>query len=108
MVGPTAEIVASYIVWDSNPVMLTADEAVRAQDGRDIAPSRREAEEFLRVELAAGPRSADEIEKAAKAAGVAMKTVKRAKASLKIRSYKSSLSGGWLWSLPGVPIEEGH
>lgn len=57
-----------------------------------------EAEDFLRDELAPGPKPAAEVLKAARAAGVSERTLRDAKASLKVASVKQS--GGWAWKLP--------
>jgi hypothetical protein len=61
---------------------------------------RDEAEAFLRVELAGGPRPAKDIERAARDAGISSTTLRRARAALGITSHKSGFSGGWEWTLP--------
>jgi putative DNA primase/helicase len=68
----------------------------------------KEAMEFLRDELAAGPQSAQAIKKAAASAGVSWATIRRAKDELKIRSVKGGLQDGWLWELPKVLNEGGQ
>jgi AAA domain len=94
----TKGIVASHIVWDSGPVTITANEALASSRGD--TPAMNEAKDFLRDELADGPRSAQDLKKAAKAAGISWSTVRRAQAHLKIKPTKIGLEGGWQWKLP--------
>ena len=94
----TGGIIASHIVWDAAPVTMTADEAVRTQESSHVA--LREAKDFLREELAEGPRQSTELKKAAAAAGLSWGTVRRAQEALRIKPRKSGLTDGWQWSLP--------
>ena len=59
-----------------------------------------DAESFLFTALAQGPLPATAIESLAKQQGISPRTLKRAKERLKVRSLKSSMPGGWEWSLP--------
>ena len=43
---------------------------------------------------------AEEIQSAAKGAGLAWRTVQRAKKKLQIKPNKNGLDGGWAWTLP--------
>ena len=95
------DILTSYVCWDSQPVTTTADEAIAASNNEGQT-AMKEAMEFLRDELAAGPQSAQAIKKAAASAGVSWATIRRAKDDLKIRSVKGGLQDGWLWELPKV------
>jgi hypothetical protein len=94
----TKDIVASHVAWDTRPVTVTANEALRASgdDGRVT----NEAKEFLRTELADGPRPATDLKKAARDAGLSWGTVQRAQQRLGIKPRKISLEGGWEWALP--------
>jgi hypothetical protein len=56
-----------------------------------------EAEDFLREILAGGPMPANEIEDAARAQGIALKTLRRAKKQLQIGSAKKGMKAGWVW-----------
>src|SRR4029077_5284727 len=69
----------SYVVWDSEPVNMTANEAMAASATEDYS-ALDEAQEFLRDELRAGPVEADIIRSQAKKAGIADRTLKRARA----------------------------
>jgi putative DNA primase/helicase len=93
------EILASHVIWDSAPVTTTADEAVAAASNQG-ATAMREAVEFLREELSTEARPAQDIRKAANSAGIAWRTVERAKAELGVKSSKSGLHEGWVWELP--------
>lgn len=68
------------------------------------APEERsqldEAIEFLRDLLQVGPVEAAEVPRRARAAGVAERTLNRAKERLGVRSEKSSARGKWVWVLP--------
>jgi hypothetical protein len=88
-------IVASAIVWDSEPVSMTADE-------------------FLKEELKDGPVKATDLEKQARENGFLRvnlpisdsKPFRLAKERLRIQSKKDSLKGGSIWYLPNVPKEK--
>jgi hypothetical protein len=64
-----------------------------------------EAADFLRDALAAGPRNAETLLKEAKAAGIAEKTLRRAKGALKVESRKVDFEGGWSWLLPKMATD---
>jgi putative DNA primase/helicase len=94
------DIVASYIEWDHKPVVTTADQALAALSAATSQYALNEAVEFLKVELANGPRPSKDVLKAADSTAVARKTLYRAKERLKVKSSKTGLMGGWEWSLP--------
>ncbi|MEQ8847238.1 AAA family ATPase [Botrimarina sp.] len=81
------------LVWESEPVFVSADELDEADD-----TPRDEAERWLRGKLSDGPAKAAGILKAAKADGISERTLRRAKKSLFIASDR--VGGEWLWSLP--------
>jgi hypothetical protein len=78
--------------YDANG--LAAD-AASPQDKSELD----EAKEFLRDELADGPMWAKQVFKNARDANVAEKTLRRAKAVLRVKSEKIGTEG-WSWSLP--------
>jgi putative DNA primase/helicase len=94
------------IAWRPEPVDITADDALAAERAafqtQTDAPERREAEEFLKEVLAEGPVLAGKVEAAAKAAGVARRTLHRAKERLGVTSLKDGFGqkARWLWKLP--------
>ena len=62
-----------------------------------------EATEFLRAELAAGPRPAKAMKREAKDAGIKTETLKRAKKRLGVKSEREggvAAQGAWVWRLP--------
>jgi hypothetical protein len=59
-----------------------------------------EAVDWLRALLANGPAGSKEIRSDAKQAGIAWRTIERAKTRLGVKASKASFSGGWRWSLP--------
>jgi hypothetical protein len=85
------------------PVDLTADELCATVEPVSKRPRER-AIEWLRNELAGGPRKAAELIAAAAKAGIAEKTLLRAKKDLDIRSEQVGKAGSteWLWSDPSV------
>jgi putative DNA primase/helicase len=93
-------IVASYIAFDSTPVTVSADEAMRAsEDGGDRAAAG-EAEDFLLDKLSAGPIPSKEAEEHARAIGIAPRTLRRARKKLGVIAEKGGLKEGWTWRLP--------
>jgi hypothetical protein len=73
-----------------------------------VTPEERsaleEAVDVLREILQDGPVESNEVRRQAQAAGIADRTVWRAKAALGVRSKKGRGGrGGWVWSLPGEP-----
>jgi RecA-family ATPase len=99
---PGQGIVASYVVWDGQPVTVSADEALRATDaqGGSDHTAATEAEDFLREFLAGGPAPAKDGEEHARAIGIAPRTLKRARKKLGVVAEKGGLREGWTWRLP--------
>jgi putative DNA primase/helicase len=58
------------------------------------------AMEWLRSALAAGSRPSVEIQTSAKAGGISMATLRRAKDELGVKSQKAAMDDGWDWALP--------
>jgi hypothetical protein len=94
------EIKAPYVVWGGEYVKISANEAMEAEACGGRA-ERREAKEWLRERLAAGPVEQKGLEAEAVACGIAMKTLRRAKKDLGVVSAKGKgLDGAWCWELP--------
>jgi hypothetical protein len=98
--GPGKDIVASCVDWEPDPVTITANEALAAETGSNGPSPCQEAEAFLRELLADGALPQKQVKADSHAAGLSWATVRRAKARLKIKPYKSGMDGGWLWGLP--------
>jgi hypothetical protein len=93
-------IFAPHILWEDNHVDVTASEAMAATKS---PAARDEAKKFLTDILANGPVHKTEIEEAAKANGIAERTLFRAKSELSIIAEKNGQNGQWQWRLPEAP-----
>ena len=98
------DILTSEIVWETDPVKITANEALAAMDeGFEGKTAKTEAVEFLQDILAAGPMKVAEINQQAREAGISSKALRSARESLGIKTEKSGMQGGWIWALPKMP-----
>jgi hypothetical protein len=68
-------------------------------DGTGHDTARDKASEWLQAFLADGPRTATEVERAARAAGLSWVTVRRAKKNAGAESCKQAFGGVWFWQL---------
>jgi hypothetical protein len=82
---------------------ITANQMNAAPDDEGERDRRTEAKSFLLDLLRAGPVPTTQVKKEAKEADIAWRTVERAKAELKVDSYKDGGSGRWNWILPEPP-----
>jgi DNA polymerase len=108
--GTDRLIKSRHIVWDSEPVDLTADEAriantptpgSRSGDGRKArtAPAR----EFLREVLAGGLMLQKAIVERGAKQGFSLDQLKRAKSAIGAKAFKrrgENLNSPWMWALP--------
>ena len=99
-------IVASRVCWDSEPVSITANQALAAEAaGEDQRSAIETAEELLRETLAGRPVPQKELKADAEGAGLSWATVRRAKDRVGVivrRETDSGFASGggrWLWSL---------
>jgi len=99
-------IVASRVVWDSQPVLVTANEALRASNSGSTSSKLQEAEQFLHERLANCPASVDELFEEAKRQGIAEITLRRAGIRLNVVKTKTGFRGGWTWSLPDTSEDD--
>ena len=96
-------ILTSRVSWELGSVTLTADQALAAvAGGSEEISARAEAEIFLTELLADGPMPQKRIKEAAEGAGIAWRTVRRAKERLGIRPHKHGMRAGWSWALPNM------
>ncbi len=94
----TAPNGATRIAWHGQSE-LNASQILRAPVDEEEKSALSEAKEFLYDELREGPMAAKQVKKNAREADVAERTLKRAKADLRVKSTKQG-DGSWVWSLP--------
>ena len=106
----TAPFNASTKVPIPEALMATETNAQLPNQRLSLAARLRRLEEakaFLRQQLAAGPQPARAILKAAKAAGIATRTLHRAKDALGVMPARSGgygAHGKWTWYPPGAAV----
>lgn len=89
------------IEWEADSVAMNADDALRSeQAGPGNESAGGQAAAWLSNYLAAGPRPAIELKEAAREAGIAEATLRRAKQRLCILSTRETFGGPWFWELP--------
>jgi putative DNA primase/helicase len=100
---PLPGIAASYVAWGdavagSAKELLAESEASPRREEHQSALA--EAEEFLIGLLRDGPTPTKYVEAEAKAAGIALRTVRRASDALGVKKRK--LNGAWYWATPNL------
>jgi putative DNA primase/helicase len=107
-----ASIHAPYIVWQIEPVDITATEALQAAAESKSPGARDYARQFLEALLSNGPVASKEVLEAAKENGIARITLRRAKDDLKIEIKKDGpiVAGdrSWQWHLPITHQQDGN
>ena len=91
---------APIIVWEPDPVDVTASEALSEPDTNAKRSDTEWAILFLQDLLSAGPIEAAQVQKEARKAGINDKPLRTAREKLKIKPQKSSFQGPWMWALP--------
>lgn len=79
---------------------ITASDLLAAPDAPEDRSARDDAIQWLSDLLKDGGREQKEVRKLADGAGITYGTLRRAKDALRVRSYKATMSGPWLWALP--------
>lgn len=95
-------ITTSRVIIDPAPLAVSADDiarATRAPSG-DHRSELDDARTFLLGRLADGPQPTADVKAAARAAGIAWRTVERARAALGVESRKDGASGAWRMHMP--------
>ncbi len=104
IVGPEGKgIVASCVDWELEPVTITANEALAAEisgAAETRAPALAEAEAFLTSVLSRGAQCAKDVQRQAEEAGIASKTLRRAREKLGVRVRTEGFQGPSVWELP--------
>jgi putative DNA primase/helicase len=113
--GQPDDFLASLIVWTGR---LEGSAREILQEAEEIIPDEtsamEDAEDFLKVELAAKPVESKDMKKRASDAGHAWATVRRAAERLGVKHEKAKTeNGGWLWLLPepkvpSAEVEDDH
>lgn len=95
------EIVQGQFVWRGE-VTVTANELLAPEEGGEEQTALEEAKDFLQSALSGKERRAEEITKEARAAGIAERTLKRAKRTLDVKTRRDGFGseGFWIWALP--------
>jgi hypothetical protein len=88
-----------HIAWQGETTHRAADLLAPVEGGERGACD--DAEAFLRELLSAGPVPAREVPREARAAGIAPRTLERAKGRLGVKSIRpGGFTGPWFWRLP--------
>lgn len=94
------------IEWQGTTRHTARDLVAMPTEGSGKGSALKEAMDFLREELADGPKLATEVKEAAEAAGVSTATLRRAKEALEIKAKREAGGIGesrpWNWHLPGT------
>ena len=100
-------IETSRVVFEPGTVTISAAELLQGQgQTSEDRGALDEAEEFLLTFLKNAPVATKAVQKAAKDAGIAQRTLERARARLKVHSTKSKDTGNWLLALPAAGCAE--
>lgn len=89
------------VQWERDPVAMTADDALAKANGNGGESSAlEEAVNWLRDQLRDGPIQGKAIQTAARADGIALRTLERAKEKLGVTAGPDGFRGPWVWRLP--------
>ena len=105
---------ASRVDWGAPIKGCARDILAEAEQPKEGRAPHAEAAEFLKTLLAAGPLPAQEVLNAARGAGIARATLKRAKAKIGVVSRRDGFGpdGSWEWALrstaPSIEAQCGH
>lgn len=93
---------APFVQFEDGIIELTADEALSGPQHADNQPGALDsAKLFLLEMLKPGAMPVKDVEAAAKAAGIAKKTLRNAREELGIVTRKlTGVGSGWVWELP--------
>lgn len=99
-----AGIESSRVTWESEPVTVSADDALNREPEKEPRASES-AEQFLRDRLTdAGADGVPvrDLRAEARDAGLAWRTLERQKSELGVKAVRTGFgkAGGWVWTLP--------
>jgi hypothetical protein len=94
------------VVWDGSSTR-TANDLVRPRVDEDEAPALAEAMRVLKEILADGPMAAGNVKRQAATAGVAERTLDRARQALGVTTRRQGFGQGAfdVWAMPADPLE---
>jgi RecA-family ATPase len=92
-----------FIDWRGTSAHTAASLLHDQADSDEERSAVKDAEDFLTDYLKSMPRKATDVIKASKAAGIAEKTLRRAKSRLRIQSKRNEFKGEYFWGLPDSP-----
>src|SRR5215211_2317141 len=97
------------VQWDGASRHTAAD-LVRARVDEDEAPALAEAMRVLKEILADGPLAAGNVKKQAATAGVAERTLHRARQALGVTTRRQGFGQGgyYVWTMPADPPQHGN
>lgn len=102
--GLAFSIVDDAIVWEPDPVQMTADDAMSNERDREhddgAMSATSEARDWLRHWLSDGPKESKETKAAAKQDGIAERTLQRAAQKIGIDPKPGGYGKRWVWALP--------
>ena len=101
-------ISTSRVEWETEPVSITADEAMRPTVSDEEGESMADAKAFLIGLLADGAMPSKQVRADADGAGYSWRTIQRAQKSLGIEAVKEGMRSGWVWKLPPQECEDRH
>ncbi|MGH8272518.1 MAG: AAA family ATPase, partial [Gammaproteobacteria bacterium] len=95
----TDETGTPRLEWEPDAFPVDPNEALSREPDEDRSATT-ECAEWLRGELANGPKLAKELQREAREAGFTDKVLRRARERLNIKPRKRDFSKGWAWELP--------
>jgi putative DNA primase/helicase len=93
-------IETSRVVWEGEPVTMSAEEAFAPELNREDRAAVEEAKAFLAGLLADGPVPSRQVRADAEGAGHHWSAIRRAQVALGVDAVKEGFKGGWTWRLP--------
>jgi putative DNA primase/helicase len=93
-------VFASRVVWGAAVEGDARELLAEAESTGDPDGHGADAEEFLREVLRDGPAPTHQVKADASGAGIAWRTVERAKKRLGVVVEKRGMKGGWAWRMP--------
>ena len=93
-------IETSSVMWESEAVTVTADEAMVPLGDPEERGALDDAKDFLKGLLANGQVPSKQIRADAEGAGYSWRTIQRAQKALGIEAVKLSMKDGWVWKMP--------